>query len=184
MDSKKTITSLCKLSKKYQNSKTAFTSSNGEGIYVIQFLEQLAFIITKKLSKDLEGLEVKISKGQGKVPRIFWVSIIPNGQSPSESLSLTTCFGRTGEGLVSGLMIPKLGVLHDQETKKRSGEIIDVDGDKEAVRYNNCFVNPLEILIEEFVEVIYLNHLALSISLLREKIREGKNAYLKLRARL
>ncbi len=166
------------LARRYSASKKAFTPSNGEGVIVVQYLEDIAKILIQRSSIKSENLEVRISKGRGNIPKIFWVSILPKGFSPADTLSVTICFGRNGEGIVAGLMVPKLGGFHDIDTVSRSGEnIINIDGDKDAVKYNDCFINPLEIRVVDFSEEKLFNHIDESIIMLNKIIKNGKNSY-------
>ena len=174
----KKIKSLCSLSRRYSLSKKAFTPSNGEGVFIIQYLEDLAKILMQRKSVASDNLEILISKGRGNIPKVFWISVVPRGFSPSDSLSVTICFGRNGDGIVAGLMVPKLGGFHNLKTVLRSGDsIINIDGDKDAVKYNDCYINPIEIRIDDFSEDILLNHIDHSVSMLNAMIKTGSNEY-------
>jgi len=174
------ILKLCKLSGRYNNSKIAYNSSNGPGLNVVMSLESLAGEIRQKiLPKNNSKFTVEISKGQGKVPKIFWVSILPNGRGPSNAASVTICFGKSGEGIVAGLMVPKAGGLHDLVVKNRELEKIQVNinGENESSKYNNCFVNPKEWTNETMCLKEIQKHLKISLNLLSDLIDDGKAGY-------
>jgi len=168
---------LCAMSARYNNVKGAYRASSGEGIYVVRAMEGVAQILTTRLSSSMKNkLKVSISKGNGGLPKILWISILQPGRSPSNSVSVTICFGRMGEGAIGGLMVPRAGGLFNLSPMKRyPGPIlVDVDGEKPASRYNNCFINPKEWLVAEFNEVDIFDHLTSSIDVMMDLIRKGQ----------
>ena len=162
---------------RYNGAKGAYRASSGEGIYVVRAMDGVAQILTNRLSGSLKNkLTVTISKGNGGLPKILWISILQPGRSPANSASVTMCFGRLGEGVIGGLMVPRGGGLFNLSPTKRSpGPIlVDVDGEKSASRYNNCFINPKEWLVAEFDEADIFFHLTSSIDILMDLIHKGQ----------
>jgi hypothetical protein len=178
MELTKAIRSLCSLAKRYELSKKAFTPSTGEGALVVHYLEVAAGNLKNKNVLGDHNLEFKVSKGRGNLPKILWIAALPAGFSPADSLSVTICIGKKGDGIVFGLMVPQLGAFHDLDTQKRIGpNIIDVDGNNEALRFNNCYINPMEMRISELNETIIIDHMKKSIELLNKHIEAGTNSY-------
>ena len=174
------ISKLCILAGRYSKSKVAYSSSNGQGVNVVMTLERLADGLRKSLGLNKKTtFSVLVSKGQGNVPKIFWVSILPAGRGPSKAASVSICFGKNGEGIVAGLMVPKVGGLHMlvQKERVKTEILVDVDGDKEGTKYNNCFINPKEWLVDNLDGAEIQTHLLSSIELLAKLINEGQAGY-------
>lgn len=175
-----TLAKLCRLAGRYSKSQIPFRASAGEGVLVVQLLENLANQFSRQTKlKTLSNFQVTISKGQGNLPKIFWVAIVPTSRTVSTSVSATVCFGRRGEGLVAGLMLPRAGVLHTLTTVMRSGSElnVDVDGEKAGTQYNDCFVNPKEWLVSNIRSEEIIEHLDTSIDLLAELSLNGGSGY-------
>ena len=169
---------ICEISKKYNESKYAYKSSSGEGIYVVEHLNALAKEITAKLNlADSGGYSTLISKGKSNLPKVLWVAIVPTGRTPATSMSVAICFGRRGEGLVAGMMVPKTGAVHTINTvDRRSSELkVDIDGDKSNTKYNNCYVNPKEWLYDNIDDGSLMAHLRSSLDQLALLSKDVQN---------
>jgi hypothetical protein len=174
------ITKLCRFAYRYNKSKTAFKSSSGEGAFVVQLLDEFArHLISQTKIKQYSNLQITISKGQSNLPKIFWVGIVPSSRTVSTSVSVTICFGRNGEGVVAGLMLPSAGTLHNLETVKRvpTSISVNVDGDKAGSQYNQLFINPKEFLVAEIKVEELIEHLNQSMQTLLEITSTGANGY-------
>lgn len=175
-----TLTKLCRMANRYSKSTTAFRSSSGEGVFVVLLLEQLSSELSRETNlRKFSNIQITFSKGQSNIPKVFWVGAVPNSRTVSTSISVTICFGRKGEGIVVGLMVPKAGIFHELSTVTRTTGLmaVDVDGDKEGTRYNDCFINPKEWLANAIdVEKItaHFNH---SLQMLSELTASGNNGY-------
>lgn len=171
---------LCRMAGRYSESQAPYRTSEGHGVLVVQLLEDLSDHISKQTKlKTQTNLRITISKGQGNLPKVFWVGIVPTLRTVSTSISATICFGRSGEGVVAGLMLPRAGIFHALETVKRSGTSlsVDVDGDKIGTQYNDCFVNPKEWLVSNIRSEEIIDHLNQSMDWLVDLIRNGENGY-------
>lgn len=113
-------------------------------------------------------LEPQISRGAGKLPSVFWMSLVPKGRSVSNSLSVSICVGRHGEGIVAGVM-NSVSVPRPLRCVPRTNNalLVDVDGSKPETRYNNRFLNPLEIPTHNLKHYDLIPHLSDSLLLLR-----------------
>ena len=108
------IKKICSIAGRYNREKGAYTPSSGRGAYVVKNMEDIAKELTTILSLSNFGkLVTAVSKGQGNVPKVLWIAILPAGRTVGNSASVTICFGRQGEGIVAGLMVSKsAGHLH------------------------------------------------------------------------
>jgi hypothetical protein len=169
---------ICEISQKYNESKYAYKSSSGEGIYVVEHLNALAKEITVKLNlTDSDGYSTVISKGKSNLPKVLWVAIAPKGRPPATSMSVAICFGRRGEGIVAGMMVPKTGAAHIINiVDRRSSELkVDIDGDKSNTKYNNCYVNPKEWLFDNIDDESLIGHLRSSLDQLALLSKDVQN---------
>ncbi|MEW7985373.1 MAG: hypothetical protein AB2797_02695 [Candidatus Thiodiazotropha sp.] len=116
-----------------------------------------------------------VSKGQSTLPRVLWVAFLPRGHRVSTHASIAVCFGRRGEGVVLGLMEPAEMSLRLAPLIKRTENgtpRVDVDGPNRSTRYNNRFINPKEMLVEEIDEVAFFQHIKYSVYLLEDLTRK------------
>lgn len=163
------IAKMCAVAGKYNREKVAYTPSSGQGAYAVKCMEKIAEELNSSLHLSSFGkLSTFVSKGQGKVPKVLWIAILPNGRTVGNSASVTICFGRQGEGIVAGLMVSKGGGhLHLRATQRQPQDIkINVDGDKPGTKFGNSFVNPKEWLVEDLNDEQILEHLLVSLKLL------------------
>ena len=160
---------MCAIAGKYNLEKVAYTPSSGQGAYAVKSMENIAKELSKILQVSSFGkLEISVSKGQGKVPKVLWIAILPKGRTVGNSASVTICFGRQGEGIVAGLMVSKGGGhLHLTATQRQPQDIkINVDGDKPGTKFSSSFVNPKEWLLEDLNDEKIVKHLLTSLKLL------------------
>lgn len=175
-----TLTKLCRMANRYSKSTTAFRSSSGEGVFVIQLLEQLSIELSRETNiRKYSNIKITYSRGQSNIPKIFWIGAVPTSRTVSTSISVTICFGRNGEGIVVGLMVPKAGVFHELSTVLRSTGLmsVNVDGDKNGARYNDCFINPKEWLATDIDPEEIISHFNDSLQMLSDLSANGNNGY-------
>jgi len=174
------ISKLCRMAHRYGKSKTAFRSSMGEGAVIVQYLEQLANELGKATNlSQYSNFQITYSKGQSNIPRVFWVGVVPKSRTVSTSMSVTLCFGRSGEGIIGGLMIPRAGIHHGLKpvVRSKSNIIVNVDGDKAGTQYNDCFINPKEWVADHIDADSITNHINASLELLSSLTTTGHNGY-------
>ena len=113
--------------------------------YGTRLLGRVADHVRSSLAEQLEGFEVKFSRGSGYFPKVPWVGIVPRGKKVSETMSVTICFSKDGTGLVVGAMFP-YPVKDDQYGTQEiplDGECgINLKGGKHSTHYNKKYVNP------------------------------------------
>ncbi len=111
---------------------------------------------------------IEYPEGQGVFPVVPYVCALPPNQKVSNGIYVGLCFGRDGSGAVLGCAQsttnPK-GLLTVKRKERGKKPIIDVDGRRPETKYNNSFVNPLEILKHEFDEEVFKKHLLSSIEI-------------------
>jgi len=167
---------VCEHCAEYSRIKSALPTNSLFAKGGVSLLARLSELVQRRLSEEspllLGGLHVTHSRGAGKYPRVPWVGITRRGRKVSTGHSVTICFGRTGNGAVIGLMLPSNAISSRVDICLRSPIIdgIDVDGDSSATKYNDKFINPLELpsVIDEDGESIVVEHLIRSIALLRD----------------
>ena len=99
-----------------------------------------------------QELTVAISTGNGYFPRVPWLCIRPPGQTVSDGVYFGLCFGREGNGAVAGCMTSITSDTGLKTVKRLLPLNINVDGDRDTTRYNNCYANPQEIFPASFDE--------------------------------
>ena len=114
--------------------------------------------------------DIQYSSGNGNFPKVPYISFLPPGQKTSNGLYVVICFGKTGNGLVAGCAVSKTNkktnsFLSSVQTVNRGHHpVIDVNGTRPTAKYNNCFVNPLEVLVDSIDEDALVSHLRQSAS--------------------
>ncbi len=127
-----------------------------------------SFLISRKLDSSYK---VFISKGQPSLPRIPWIAIVRKPGKVYNSLSVTICFGRHGNGVVIGLMKPVESDRFqlDAIERKQGPDFIDLNSNKASTSYNSRFINPTELRPNDIsavvVEKIILNSLEMEYKL-------------------
>lgn len=117
----------------------------------------------------VKNLDFFYSKGAIFYPKVPWLSITAKGNLPKKNLSTTICFARNGEGIVCGVLLPSMRVL-DFETVQRTNraKFINVNGTNTPTKYNNNFINPIDIYFSNFSESLLLSHITESIELMKK----------------
>ena len=116
--------------------------------------------------------------GAGAFPKVPWVCILPPKQSVADGVYVAICFDKNGKGVVAGCA-KSASTAQALETvvRKRRGEPleIDVDGSGDGTRYNDVFVNPLEILRDNFPGVDLEDHIRKSLKIAMEHLQQPSN---------
>ena len=112
----------------------------------------------------------KHSIGKGNLASVVWVVFLPPGQTTQDGIYVSFCFGKAGNGLVTGCAISNTSQKKYSyiTTVERLHPEIDVDGTRKGTHYNNGFVNPLEVFAGEVDENVLLNHMRESIKKCKE----------------
>ena len=107
----------------------------------------------------------KHSIGKGNLASVMWVVFLPPGQTTQDGIYVSFCFGKAGNGLVTGCAISNTSQKKYSyiQTVKRPQPKVDVDGTRRGTHYNNGFVNPMEVLAGKVDEDTLLKHLKESV---------------------
>ena len=115
----------------------------------------------------------KHSIGKGNLASVMWVVFLPPEQTTQDGIYVSFCFGKAGNGLVTGCAISNTSQKKYSyiPTVKRPDPKIDVDGTRQGTHYNNGYVNPLEMFAGEVDEGVLLNHIHESVKKCKECLR-------------
>jgi hypothetical protein len=156
-----------RFSKMYNKSKAAINVNQPWGVFATQALEgikrDLNILILNKY--DSNKFDITNSQGRPSMPRVSWVAITEKRTKVSLSPSYTICFGRNGDGIVHGLMLPASAnfTLLKPFERTKFAKFIDIDGPNSDLKYNNRFINPKEIYSTDFDESMIIDHLSESL---------------------
>jgi len=161
----KIFISICEICKKYQT--LSIVAGSPHAMIVQSMLLKFSAKIEKNI--NLTDFQISIAKGNGAYPKVPWIGITIKGRTVSNSLSVSSCFSGSGEGMVSGLMAPsKLTVNKVLVKRTLSENFINVDGPNQNSKYNNRFVNPKEFMVYSFDKNIFLDHIGESLLMLKD----------------
>lgn len=119
-------------------------------------------------------LRMSYSRGLGRLPRVFWIGVVPTGRTAGNSLSATVCFAKDGSGLVAGIMTSSLFPTRVSCVKRSTlPSFLDVDGPNRETKYNDRFLIPKDFLISDFSEEAFVAHFQNCLSQLRRHLRSG-----------
>ncbi len=107
----------------------------------------------------------KHSIGVGNLASVVWIVFLPPGQSTQDGIYVSFCFGKAGNGLVTGCAISNTSKKKYSyvPTVERKNPLVDVDGTRPGTHYNDGYVNPLEVFAGKVDEVALLNHIRESV---------------------
>lgn len=120
------------------------------------------------LKNDLMALNIfpndwtgEISIGKGNLAKVVWIAFLPPKQKVSDGIYVVLCFGTQGNGFVAGTAISMSSRKKYKavKTTARKNPAIDVDGTRKEARYNNAFINPLDVYAENVDEEELIAHL-------------------------
>ena len=136
-----------------------------------------------EFEKELVALNVfpadwthKHSIGKGNLASVMWVVFLPPGQTTQDGIYVSFCFGKAGNGLVTGCAISNTSQKKYSyiPTVERQNPTIDVDGTRPGTHYNNGYVNPLEVYAGKVDEVKLQKHIIESIGKCQECLNMAK----------
>lgn len=166
----KNFTEMFRFAKFYEKSKASINKQDPRGVFAIQALEGINRDLVYYIKKNFEPFIYDVSHSQGgpSLPRVTWVSVTPRRTRVSYSPSYTICFGRKGDGFVHGLMLPAAFNLHDVKPviRTKMKEYIDIDGTKVELKYNDRYINPVDVHSDLFDEKKLIEHMETSLNLL------------------
>ena len=116
--------------------------------------------------------EHRHSIGKGNLASVMWIVFLPPGQTTQDGIYVSFCFGKAGNGLVTGCAISNTSKKKYSyvPTVKRPDPKIDVDGTRPGTHYNDGFVNPLEVFAGSVDEEKLLQHIKESIDKCEESL--------------
>lgn len=159
---------ICKLSERYSK-VSAIRSSESRGIQIRNSLKSFGRILLEIVSSEAElELHFQYSKGQSNLPRVFWIAILPKGRKVSNHSSVAICFSPDGKGAVSGIMDSVSSPQGLASAVRRNKGKMMIDLDSRGAKYNNKFINPLELEKDSFDPDKFVKHLVSSVSLMKE----------------
>jgi 5-methylcytosine-specific restriction enzyme B len=128
--------------------------------------------ISQMFHEDFEAyrgisFEVRQSKGRGNYPKVPWVCILPPGQTPTDGVYYSVCFGREGNGAVAGFSesVGNRKGLSIDNLREWEELHIDVDGGDPKAFYSGAFNNPKLFMRETFDVEEFRQHIIESLDL-------------------
>lgn len=173
------INRICEFCAAYDASDDPWRTNTSQALSARLALEDFARWIEVKVSqRSSNPFTVEISKGSTNAPKVLWICLLPPGQQPSDGVYVSICFDRKGRGLICGFS-ESVSNPKGLKTIKRSDSelLIDVDGERPGTKFNDSFVNPLEIFKESVEEEKLLSHLVNSLELCSDYIKSNKMTF-------
>ncbi len=166
----KNFEAVFRFTKIYEKSKSAINKHEPWGVFATQALEGIQRDLTAFISSNYGQFIYDVSNSQGapSMPRIPWVAITASRTRVSMAPSYAICFGRKGDGFVHGLMLPATINFTQLTPQIRTENVnyINIDGTKRELKYNNRFINPIEVLPTEINDQKIFNHIQKSLEIL------------------
>jgi hypothetical protein len=163
---------LLRFAKSYEKSKAAISKQDIRGVYAIQSLENIKNDLKLFINNNFEENKYDVTNSQGapSLPRVSWVAVTLRRTRVSNCPSYAICFGRKGDGIVHGLMVPAAYSIDGLITVDRTSQelYIDINGTKQVLHYNNKFINPKELYEKEITAEKIINHLKKSLIILEQ----------------
>jgi 5-methylcytosine-specific restriction protein B len=153
----------------YYNDRSYLTTASPEAERLSKALGTVEEWLTRNFS-SFRGLtiDVKASRGSGKLPRVPWLALLPPDQQVTNGIYVAVCFGREGAGAIAGCAQSVTNPRADFPAVLRTANrplTVNVDGGSPGTRYNDAFANPLEILRDSFDEQTVRRHIEESLIL-------------------
>jgi len=136
---------ICEFLKDYKNKKEDEVRGKLEHLRAQEALKSLKSWIEEFASRKHGALlSVKDGFGSGRVIRTPYICLLPPKQTVGKGVYVSVCFGRNGDGAVSGFARSTNTKTKEQPVIRNTGEpgFIDVDGSRESTKFNNTFFNP------------------------------------------
>ena len=142
-----------------------------------QALQAIQKNIENLVAEEINGKYLgSISYGRGYFPKVPWVALVSRGKKVSNSISVTICFGKQGDGIVMGAMLPnrKLdGEFKTYNHKRGERFVVDIRGGSEgAAAYPLKFINPKDVLLKDLNSSMTRDHLIESIAIMDAYIKK------------
>jgi len=158
---------ICEFSASYSRFNKPLRLGSPSGRAAIIPVKTFAQVLASALPESVrDRYEVSYSRGIQYVPFVLWVALCPPGVRVSSGMTVAICFGRAGEGVVAGLMVPSsssLGTIPLCERTIGGNLRVNVNGTTKESRYNDRFVNPREFLADETNIEDLLGHVQASL---------------------
>ena len=101
----------------------------------------------------------KHSVGQGKGAEVVWIACLPPKQKVKDGIYVVFCFGKSGNGFVLGCAVSKENKSKYAHVPTQSRSNLEID----VVKYNDVFVNPMDVALGNVNEEQIKAHLKESI---------------------
>lgn len=112
----------------------------------------------------------KYSVGQGRGAEVVWIVFLPPGQKVSDGIYVALCFGKAGNGLVMGCAVSKENKAKYAHVPTCNRTNLEID----VVKYNDVFVNPMDVTSDNLNEELIKKHLKESIDKCKECLNIAK----------
>jgi len=167
LNSAELINTICEFCATYDQADEPWRTNTEQAITARINLERLGLWIASEITmRSQKQFSVEFSKGSTNVPKVLWICLLPPNQEPSNGVYVSVCFDRKGRGLVCGFSESASNPKGLKTVKRSESELrIDVDGVRPGTKFNDTFVNPLEIFKESFDKETFLKHLVISLEL-------------------
>ena len=164
------------LANTYSMRSSAVPSSSPLGVDIVRALKRLQRDVESVLAKsNVNKLCVSISKGRSNLPRILYVAVSRTIDRLSSEPCVGICFDERGSGVVIGMMYPQVYLKttkHEKKVRSKGEMLVDLSSSRSKSNFNDLFVNPYELTLEDLDCELLTNHLLESIRLLEAEIYE------------
>lgn len=154
--------------------KQPIRSGTDEALIITAKLKYISGCINEALlQRGISGFRVKATHGNGYLPSLLWISIVPEKMPRSASMSdydnVVIVIEKNGKGLVCGL-VPK---LYSERFKtvvlprdKGAKDFLDFKASSPLTSYTDRFHNPLLVSRKDIKGEVVFNHLVDSLKLI------------------
>lgn len=142
---------VCSFLKEYKNKKEDEVRGRPEHLKAQESLKNLKTWIEEITAKKHGALlAVKDGFGSGRVIRTPYICLLPPKQTVGKGVYVSVCFGRNGDGAVSGCARSTNTKTKEQPIVRLPSDagFIDVDGSRDSTKFNNTFFNPKSFYAE------------------------------------
>ncbi len=157
---------ICGFCADYNGSSEPWKANDPKCSQVIHNLKMLANWLEKEFA-NFRGIKMRstVAESAEWYPRVPWIAICPPEQNVNKGVYVALCFGREGNGLVAGFAesVTAPAGLKTVDRRSNASLSIDVDGPEPETKYNNSFVNPLEVQRSSFDINVLREHIQVSL---------------------